>query len=143
MLQRFVPGGSETVKNVRNSDTSATLHRRSRITNADIIADIMVEAINLFEWSARSRLTNRFLDEAVNELKGFVVHGSGESDTLSFRMDLPIVCTLTTDQRRERRLNVLKPIRNAAIKTEELSKGYSYTFQPQPDLLVRLAQLVV
>lgn len=58
------------------------------------------------------------------------------------RMDLPIVCTLTTDQRRERRLNVLKPIRNAAIKTEELSKGYSYTFRPQPDLLVRLAQLV-
>lgn len=57
-------------------------------------------------------------------------------------MDLPIVCTLTTDQLHERRINILEPIRNAAIKTEELSKGYAYTFQPQPDLLVRLAQLI-
>jgi len=57
-------------------------------------------------------------------------------------MDLPIVCTLTTDQLQERRINVLEPIRNAAIKTEELPMGYAYTFQPQPDLLVRLAKLV-
>ena len=57
-------------------------------------------------------------------------------------MDLPIVCTLTTDQLQERRVNIIEPIRNAAIKTEEISKGYAYTFHPQPDLLVRLAQLI-
>lgn len=58
------------------------------------------------------------------------------------RMDLPIVCTLTTDQLQERRVNVIEPIRKAAIKIQELPKGYAYTFQPQPDLLVRLEQLI-
>lgn len=57
-------------------------------------------------------------------------------------MDLPILCTLTSEQLRERRLKVLEPIRSLVIKTEGLDEGYAYTFQPHDELLIRLAQLV-
>ena len=57
-------------------------------------------------------------------------------------MDLRIVCTLTDQQLRERRLNVLEPLRNRAVQSEELSDGYAFTFQPHDGLLLQLSQLV-
>jgi hypothetical protein len=57
-------------------------------------------------------------------------------------MELPIVCTLTEQQMRERRLKVLEPMRAAAITSEALPDGFAYTFEPQDGLIVQLAQLV-
>jgi hypothetical protein len=57
-------------------------------------------------------------------------------------MDLPIVCTLTDQQLRERRLNVFEPLRDRSVQSEELIDGYAFTFQPQDGLLLQLSQLV-
>src|SRR6185436_3255211 len=57
-------------------------------------------------------------------------------------MNLPIVCTLSNEELRERRLNVLEPIRRLVVKGEEVADGYAYTFQPHADLLVQLARAV-
>ena len=57
-------------------------------------------------------------------------------------MDLPIVCTLTEAQLRERRRTVLDSIRSNATETGELQNGYSYRFKPSPDIVIQLANLV-
>lgn len=57
-------------------------------------------------------------------------------------MDLPVVCTLTNEELRERRLNVIEPIRRSVTKSDELPDGYAYTFTPHADLLFQLARLV-
>ena len=57
-------------------------------------------------------------------------------------MDLPIVCTLTEDELRERRPTVLESIQDACIHATPTSNGYSYSFKPTSDILARLAGLV-
>ncbi len=57
-------------------------------------------------------------------------------------MDLPIVCTLTETELRERRRTILDFIREAAINSAPLADGYSYSFNPISDLLARLCNLV-
>lgn len=57
-------------------------------------------------------------------------------------MDLPIACTLTEEQLRDRRREVIAPILSSVLKSEALEDGYAYTFQVSSDLLVRLARLV-
>src|SRR5262245_51743458 len=62
--------------------------------------------------------------------------------SVGLNMDLPIVCTLTEDQLQERRREVLTPLRDSVVKSEELADGYLYTFKPSPEMLMQLARLV-
>ena len=57
-------------------------------------------------------------------------------------MDLPIVCTLTESELRERRRTILDSIRSNAVEVLAISDGYSYRFNPSPDILPRLSDLV-
>ena len=57
-------------------------------------------------------------------------------------MDLPIICTLTEAELRERRRDVLESVRTAAIETLSLPNGYVYRFAPGSEILTTLARLV-
>ena len=57
-------------------------------------------------------------------------------------MDLPIVCTLTESELRERRRTVLEPIRETAIDVTPTADGYFYRFKQTADILARLSCLV-
>ena len=56
--------------------------------------------------------------------------------------DLPIVCTLTESELRERHRSVLDAIRRKAIEVEAIADGYSYRFTPSPEILGQLTQLI-
>jgi hypothetical protein len=57
-------------------------------------------------------------------------------------MDLPLVCTLTEEELRERRRTVLDSIRGATLEVTSVADGYSYRFQPSSDALTQLSRLV-
>jgi len=57
-------------------------------------------------------------------------------------VDLPIICTLTEDELKERRRVVLDTVRQAVLSVVELPLGYAYTFQPTSDVLAQLTRLV-
>jgi hypothetical protein len=57
-------------------------------------------------------------------------------------VDLPIICTLTEDELKERRRVVLDTVRQAVMSVVELPLGYAYTFQPTSDVLSQLTRLV-
>ena len=57
-------------------------------------------------------------------------------------MDLPIVCTLTGAELKERRRTILDSIRETAIDARPTPDGYSYRFKPTSDVLARLCTLV-
>ena len=57
-------------------------------------------------------------------------------------MNVPIICTLTADELRERRRAVLDSIRSRALDITEIADGFSLSFNPGPDLLSQLSNLV-
>ncbi len=57
-------------------------------------------------------------------------------------MELPIACTLSEAEMRERRQTILDVVRGAALKVTELSLGYAYRFQPTSEVLAHLSWLV-
>jgi hypothetical protein len=57
-------------------------------------------------------------------------------------MDLPIACTLTEAELRERRQAVLDAIQALAIDTAPTDEGYSYRFEATSETLARLSNLV-
>ena len=57
-------------------------------------------------------------------------------------MDLPIVCTLTEAELRERRQTILDLLRADAIAIVGLADGYSYRFNRTADVLPKLTKLV-
>lgn len=57
-------------------------------------------------------------------------------------MDLPIICTLTEEELRERRRAVLDSMQQAVLDVSELPLGYAYTFRPSSDVLSQLTRLV-
>ena len=57
-------------------------------------------------------------------------------------MDLPIACTLTESELKERRRTVLSVIRDAAIDVAPMQDGYSYRFRPSSEVLSQLFHLV-
>jgi hypothetical protein len=57
-------------------------------------------------------------------------------------MDLPIVCTLTEAELRERRQTTLATIREAAIDVTPMPDGYAYRFPAQSEMLFQLSRLV-
>ena len=57
-------------------------------------------------------------------------------------MDLPVLCTLTQSELRERRRTILNSIRAEAVDVLALADGYAYRFKPNADVLSRLSKLV-
>jgi len=57
-------------------------------------------------------------------------------------MDLPIICTLSEEELRERRRDILDRVRASAIRTTELPTGYAYEFPAEPDVLAMLGRLI-
>ncbi|HLJ29956.1 MAG TPA: hypothetical protein VKY85_24830 [Candidatus Angelobacter sp.] len=57
-------------------------------------------------------------------------------------MELPIACTLSEAEMRERRQTILDVVRGAALKVTELPLGYAYRFEPTSEVLTHLSQLV-
>src|ERR1043166_8928947 len=57
-------------------------------------------------------------------------------------MDVPIACTLTESELRERRRTILASIRNDAVEKAPSATGYVYRFEASGDVLARLAYLV-
>jgi hypothetical protein len=61
---------------------------------------------------------------------------------LKLLMDLPIACTLTESELKERRRTVLNLIRDSAIDARSIPGGYSYRFRPSSEVLSQLFNLV-
>jgi hypothetical protein len=57
-------------------------------------------------------------------------------------MELPIACTLTEAEMRERRRTILDSVRVAILNVTSLSLGYAYRFEPTPQVLAELCRLV-
>jgi hypothetical protein len=57
-------------------------------------------------------------------------------------MHIPIACTLTEDQMRDRRREILEPFREKTYQSETLPDGYAYTFDASTGMLVEFARLV-
>ena len=56
--------------------------------------------------------------------------------------DLPILCTLTENELRERRRNVLEALRAKAIEVASTPDGYLYRFPPSIDVLHQITRLI-
>jgi hypothetical protein len=63
--------------------------------------------------------------------------GEGEN-----AMDLPIICELTPESLRSRRDEVLARLAQRAIKHEETTDGYIFTFVPSSDTLQMLTSVI-
>lgn len=57
-------------------------------------------------------------------------------------MELPISCTLTETEMRERRRTILDSVRGAVANVTPLPLGYAYRFEPTSELLGQLFGLV-
>ena len=58
------------------------------------------------------------------------------------RATIPIACTLTENELRERRENVLKKLSGSLIDFEELENGFSYRFPADDALLLDLVNVI-
>ena len=57
-------------------------------------------------------------------------------------MDLPIACTLTEAEMRERRQAILDFLRRTHVNVTELPNGYAYTLTPTSEAFMQVTQLV-
>ena len=57
-------------------------------------------------------------------------------------MDLPMVCTLSEAELRERRRDVLDCLRTTVIESTSLPNGYVYKFAAGPEIRATLARLL-
>ena len=57
-------------------------------------------------------------------------------------MDLPIACTLTEVELRERRQAIMDTFHKMKVSISELPDGYAYSFAATSDALLQVAQLV-
>jgi len=60
----------------------------------------------------------------------------------SFEMDLPIICTLTESEVRERRRTFLADLQNATLDVAPIDGGYCYRFAPRSEVFLQLSRLV-
>jgi hypothetical protein len=56
--------------------------------------------------------------------------------------EIPVVCTLTADEQREQRDDLLPGLARHATARVELSTGYRFRFEGGPDILARIASTV-
>lgn len=57
-------------------------------------------------------------------------------------MKIPVACTLTEAEMRERRRTILDSVRTAVRSVKPLTMGYTYSFEAKPEVVVQLARLV-
>jgi hypothetical protein len=57
-------------------------------------------------------------------------------------MNIPIACSLTEAELRERRQAIVDTFRNMQVTARELPDGYAFTFLASSEALQRIAQLV-
>ena len=57
-------------------------------------------------------------------------------------MDLPIACTLSEAEFRQRRQTTIDAFRRMQVGRAELPDGYAYTFEATSEALLQIAQLV-
>ena len=57
-------------------------------------------------------------------------------------MDLPIACSLTESELRERRQDIMDAFRSMHVTAIELADGYAFTFPASSEALQRIAELV-
>ena len=57
-------------------------------------------------------------------------------------MVLPVACTLTEAELRERRATILDSVRRAVLDITPVPDGYSYRFDATSEILAQLARLV-
>jgi hypothetical protein len=57
-------------------------------------------------------------------------------------IDLPIACTLTDAEMRERRTTVLDAFRKAVLETTPVPLGYAFRLEPKSEVLTQLLHLV-
>jgi hypothetical protein len=57
-------------------------------------------------------------------------------------MALPVACTLTDSELRERRSGIFDAVRRAVLDISPLPDGYAYRFEPTSETLSQLALLV-
>jgi hypothetical protein len=57
-------------------------------------------------------------------------------------MQIPIACTLSEAEMRERRRTILDSVRDATRTVTDLPEGYAYCFEAKPELILQLARLV-
>src|SRR5262245_48263457 len=57
-------------------------------------------------------------------------------------MDLPIACTLTEAEMRERRQAILDFLRRTQVNIRDLPNGYAYSFATTSEALMQVTQLV-
>ena len=58
-------------------------------------------------------------------------------------MELPIACTLTEVELRERRQAIMDTFSKTHVSVSELPDGYAYSFAANSDTLSQIAELVV
>ena len=58
---------------------------------------------------------------------------------IMFSMDLPIACSLTEAELRQRRQTILDAFRNMRVSVAELPDGYAYTFPATSETLLQVA----
>lgn len=57
-------------------------------------------------------------------------------------LSLPIACTLSDSELRERRETVLQKVRSAVSEIKEIENGYAYQFPSDGEMTVELARLI-
>ena len=57
-------------------------------------------------------------------------------------MEPQIACTLTEAEKRDRRRMILDLLRAAVLDVKPLPRGYAYYFDPTPELLTQIEDLV-
>jgi hypothetical protein len=57
-------------------------------------------------------------------------------------MDLPIICTLTEEELKERRRTILDAVGQSALKVTSLPDGYVYSFEASSEILHQLTRLI-
>ena len=57
-------------------------------------------------------------------------------------MELPIVCSLSENELQQRRREILDTMRADATEMISLPNGYAFRFEPNGEILLRLARLV-
>jgi hypothetical protein len=57
-------------------------------------------------------------------------------------MDLPVLCTLSETELRERRATVLDSMKAETIEAVAVPQGYAYKFSATPEILSKLAHVI-
>src|ERR1700682_2871661 len=70
------------------------------------------------------------------------IHDCWREELAMDGVNLPVVCELTGPEFQERRIRVLRKVREAVIEVRELADGYAYRFPANEIWITELASLI-